>query len=162
MIFLISFILVTLDDTGLAKCGHTIDSSILLQANYLRGDSAVMRIQYELERILPSQVSAELVWFLAPTVSLCSQQYEYIESQLSAVQVKFLSGADGVERWTEQSLWDGVLRNVRVVVSTYQILLDALTHAFVKMDQLALIVFDEGIFPPASESVAQEVTAQSA
>jgi ERCC4-related helicase len=120
-----------------------------------------MRIQYELERILPSQVSAELVWFLAPTVSLCSQQYEYIESQLSAVQVKFLSGADGVERWTEQSLWDGVLRNVRVVVSTYQILLDALTHAFVKMDQLALIVFDEGIFPPASESVAQ-VTAQSA
>ncbi|KAH8818129.1 hypothetical protein F5882DRAFT_252622, partial [Hyaloscypha sp. PMI_1271] len=51
--------------------------------------------------------------------------------------------ADGVERWTKQSLWDGVLGNVRVVVSTYQILLDALTHAVVKMEQLALIVFDE-------------------
>jgi len=96
----------------------------------------VTRVQYELECILLSQ--------------------------LSAVQVKFLSDTDGVERWTKQSLWDGVLGNVRVVVSTYQILLDALTHAFVKMDQLALIVFDESTFSPASESVAREVTIKSA
>ncbi|KAE9375393.1 P-loop containing nucleoside triphosphate hydrolase protein [Stipitochalara longipes BDJ] len=100
---------------------------------------AVMRMQYELERILPDQ----LIWFLAPTVSLCSQQYEYIESQISAVQIKFLSGTDGVDRWTEQSLWDSILKNVKIVVSTYQILLDALTHAFVRMETLALIVFDE-------------------
>lgn len=45
---------------------------------------------------------------------------------------------------TEKSLWDGVLHNVKVVVSTYQILQDALTHAFVRMESLALIVFDEG------------------
>lgn len=45
---------------------------------------------------------------------------------------------------SEQSLWDGVLHNVKIVVSTYQILLDALNHAFVRMDSLALIVFDEG------------------
>lgn len=45
---------------------------------------------------------------------------------------------------TEQSLWDAVLHNVKVVVSTYQILLDALAHAFVRMESLALIVFDEG------------------
>jgi superfamily II DNA/RNA helicase len=45
---------------------------------------------------------------------------------------------------TEQSLWDAVLKNVKVVVSTYQILLDALTHGFVRMESLALIVFDEG------------------
>ena len=29
-------------------------------------------------------------------------------------------------------------------MSTYQILLDALSHGFVKLDSLALIVFDEG------------------
>lgn len=64
--------------------------------------------------------------------------------------MKFLSGADDVDRWTEQSLWDAVLANVKIVVSTYQILLDALTHAFVRMESLSLIVFDEGvsIFPP--------------
>lgn len=45
---------------------------------------------------------------------------------------------------SEQSLWDAVLLNVKVVVSTYQILLDALNHAFVRIESLALIVFDEG------------------
>lgn len=39
------------------------------------------------------------MWFLAPTVSLCSQQYDYIRSQISAVQIKFLSGNDGVDHW---------------------------------------------------------------
>jgi hypothetical protein len=77
------------------------------------------------------------------------------------VQIKFLSGADGVDRWTEQSLWDGVLKNVRVVVSTYQILLDALTHAFVKMETLALIVFDEGTFQVCSTPVICELTPPS-
>lgn len=81
---------------------------------------------------------------MAPTVSLCEQQFEYIKSQISSVQVKFLSGADDVDRWTEQSLWDAVLHNVKIVVSTYQILLDALAHAFIGMDKLGLIVFDEG------------------
>ena len=87
--------------------------------------------------------SNKRIWFLAPTVALCSQQFEYIQSQISAVQIKFLSGADGVERWTEQSLWDAVLNNVKIVVSTYQTLLDALTHAFVRLSLLSLVVFDE-------------------
>lgn len=136
-----------------------------------------------------SDKQTQFIWFLAPTVVLCSQQFEYLQSQISAVQIKFLSGSDGVDRckfivlptrdvqvmklyslglfWahnmvscfsklllymlallsfigTEQSLWDAVLKNVKVVVSTYQILLDALTHGFVRMESLALIVFDEG------------------
>jgi ERCC4-related helicase len=35
---------------------------------------------------------------------------------------------------------------VKIVVSTYQVLLDALCHGFMLMDSLALIVFDEGLF----------------
>lgn len=62
--------------------------------------------------------------------------------------MKYLSGADGVDRWTDENLWNAVLQNVKVVVSTYQILLDALTHSFVKMESLALIVFDEGLLSP--------------
>jgi hypothetical protein len=102
--------------------------------------SAVIRILYELERILQHQ----LIWFLAPTVSLCTQQFEYLQSQISAVQIKCLKGDDGVDRWTSQNDWDTVLNNVRIVVSTFQVLLDALSHGFVKMGSLALIVFDEG------------------
>lgn len=86
----------------------------------------------------------KLIWFLAPTLTLCHQQYLVLKSQIPNVQVKFLSGNDGVDRWSEQSLWDSVLQNVRIVVSSYDILRDALTHGFVTMEQLALIVIDEG------------------
>lgn len=81
---------------------------------------------------------------MAPTVALCEQQYLVLEREHPFVQIKFLSGADNVDRWSTQALWDAVLLNVRVVVSTYQILLDALTHAFVPMSRIALLVFDEG------------------
>ncbi|KAG9230047.1 dicer-like protein-like protein 2 [Amylocarpus encephaloides] len=100
---------------------------------------AVMRILHELET-LPS---SKIVWFLAPTVSLCQQQFEYIKAQIPSVETKFLSGADEVDRWTQKTLWDAILLNVRIVVSTYQIIYDALCHGFVKMGSLGMIVFDE-------------------
>ncbi len=66
---------------------------------------------------------------------------------LPSVQVRMLSGADHYEFWTEQSLWNAVLKNIRVVVSTHQVLLDALHHGFVQFSSLALLVFDEGASP---------------
>ncbi len=87
----------------------------------------------------------KIVWFLVPTVSLCSQQHNVLEAQIPEVRMKLLSG-DTVEGWTNKNIWDAVLHNTRVVVSTYQILLDALIHAFVKLGSLSLIVFDEGEF----------------
>ncbi|KAI9734793.1 MAG: Dicer-like protein 2 [Claussenomyces sp. TS43310] len=101
---------------------------------------AVLRIRAELENALHSK----MVWFMAPTVSLCEQQYLVIKNHFSAAQVKFLSSLDNVDRWSEKSLWDTFLMNVRVVVSTPQILLDALTHGFVRLESIALLVFDEG------------------
>ncbi|KAK2018795.1 RNase3 domain-containing protein [Colletotrichum eremochloae] len=100
---------------------------------------AVLRIRAEVERTS----SKHIVWFLAPTVSLCAQQFAVLQSQIPEVQIKFLSGDDNVDSWSDQRTWDEVLHNVRVVVSTYQILLDALSHAFVRMERLSLIVFDE-------------------
>lgn len=57
--------------------------------------------------------------------------------------MKLLTGQENVETWSA-NIWDIILRDVRIVVSTYQVLLDALCHSFVKMERLALIVFDEG------------------
>ncbi len=115
-----------------------------------------MRIQEELKRCSASQVRSslcgkgpwlilsKLVWFLAPSVALCYQQHQYLERYLPAYQILFLSGNDNIDKWTEGKLWDGVLKNVNVVVSTPQVLLDALTHGFVKMAKLALLIYDEG------------------
>lgn len=73
-----------------------------------------------------------------------------------------LSGADNVDFWTEQWIWDDVLKGIDIVVSTHQVtqnipaenfqlsiltlqvLLDALVHGFVQMSLLSLLVFDEG------------------
>ncbi|ORY56117.1 RNase3 domain-containing protein [Pseudomassariella vexata] len=100
---------------------------------------AVRRIQAELERSPPGKI----VWFLASTVALCSQQFSVLEKAIPAVQTKFISGDDGVDTWTNQTLWDAFLKDTSIVVSPHQVLLDALSHTFVRMEKLSLIVFDE-------------------
>lgn len=74
---------------------------------------------------------------------MCEQQYEVFKTNLPGYGIQLLSGKDNVDHWTEQVAWDTVLLNVRIVLSTHQVLLDALTHAFVKMGRLALLIFDE-------------------
>ncbi len=100
---------------------------------------AILRIQAELERCSPEKI----VWFCVPTVALAMQQYKAVSAQLPAFQARVLSGADNVEFWTEQWIWDEILKGIRIVVSTHQVLLEALIHGFVRMKQLALMVFDE-------------------
>jgi ERCC4-related helicase len=100
---------------------------------------AVLRIQFELE-CSPDKI----VWFLVPTVALCEQQSKVLRAQIPSAMIKVLSGSDGIDTWTSASLWDAFLKNADIVVSTYQVLQDALQHMFVRLDGLSLIVFDEG------------------
>src|SRR5271154_6860144 len=86
----------------------------------------------------------QLAWFLAPTVDLCTQQYNLLRHEIPAAQIRLLQGNDGLEKWKDQKIWDIVLKNVRIVVSTPQVLLEALTHGFFRLATLALLVFDEG------------------
>lgn len=81
---------------------------------------------------------------MAPTVELCRQQHKALSQALPHVQTRLLTGADNVDRWKSKSIWDTVLDRVRIVVSTPAILYNALGSGFVRMGQLALLVFDEG------------------
>lgn len=85
----------------------------------------------------------QIIWFLAPTVSLCEQQFEVIKQQIPKVQSKLIVGSDKVDGWAKAT-WETALINVKIVVSTHRVLLDALIHGFVKITSLALLVFDEG------------------
>lgn len=76
-------------------------------------------------------------------MALAVQQHEVIKGQIP-VKTKILTGMDNVDRWTDQSIWDAVLKDVRIVVSTHAVLADALGHGFVQMSRMALLVFDEG------------------
>ncbi|KAG8419387.1 Dicer-like protein 2 [Metarhizium acridum] len=99
---------------------------------------AVLRIKAELDRSAPDKI----IWFLAPTVALCGQQFDVIRLQAASVPMKLITGNDQVDTWSADT-WDTILDGVRVVVSTYQVLLDALCHAFINIDRLSLIIFDE-------------------
>ncbi|KAK7921146.1 RNase3 domain-containing protein [Apiospora marii] len=90
-----------------------------------------------------SKQSSNIIWFLAPTIALCEQQHGTIQSQIPSAQVKVLTGNDNVDAWSDPSIWNAFLQNVNVVVSTYQVLTDAVYHAFVHLSNLTLLVFDE-------------------
>lgn len=85
----------------------------------------------------------QIIWFLTPTVSLCAQQYEVVKTQIPQVQSKLITGADSVDSWKGVT-WETALINVKIVITTHQVLLDALLHGFVNISTLALLVFDEG------------------
>ncbi|KAL4992648.1 ATP-dependent helicase dcl2 [Aspergillus falconensis] len=99
---------------------------------------ALLRIMHELENS-----DGKLIWFLAPTVALCLQQHRVILQHIPAAKSRTLLGLDKVELWTEQAIWDAVLEDIQVVVSTPAVLLDAMTHGFVRLSTLGLIIFDE-------------------
>ena len=74
---------------------------------------------------------------------LTEVEFTTIRVYLPMFLARLLTGNDGCERWTTQSMWTEVLNQIKIVVCTYQILFDALCHGFVRLDSLALLVFDE-------------------
>ncbi|MCJ1313096.1 Dicer-like protein 2 [Agyrium rufum] len=119
---------------------------------------AILRIAAELERCPPEKVGLDLYTrdelelpygdrldHLIPTKALAEQQHKELSRQLAAAQSRVITGEDKVDLWKEQWIWDSILKGIQVVVSTHQVLLDALGNGFIHMKRLALLVFDEGM-----------------
>ncbi|EPQ54406.1 P-loop containing nucleoside triphosphate hydrolase protein [Gloeophyllum trabeum ATCC 11539] len=99
---------------------------------------AILRMKLEADRE-PRKVS----WFIAPTVALCEQQRDVIDKALP-VSVGIISGSLEPDQWKDPALWRRVLDTHRVMVSTPQVLLDALRHGYINLGKdIGLIVFDE-------------------
>lgn len=99
---------------------------------------ARLRIDFELQRN-----PDKLCWFLAQSQVLAQQQHKFLSEQLPSYSFRLITGADYAEYWATQAIWDAALMSHNGVVSTPQILLDALSHGFVLLDKLSLLVFDE-------------------
>lgn len=102
------------------------------------------------------------MWFLAPSVALAEQQAQVLSDHLPAYRLRTLLGADGVEKWTDQGIWDALLANVSVMVSTPAVLADALSHGFLNMRRLSLCIFDEGMFHALWLNLLADLTYTSA
>lgn len=94
------------------------------------GPGLLIRLINALETISDG---AQLVFVLVPSVALVTQWNNVISAQLPSVQIRPLSGADGVDRWRDQGIWDEVLKDIRVVICTYQVLL------YVDSDQSSML-----------------------
>ncbi|RVX68028.1 hypothetical protein B0A52_08439 [Exophiala mesophila] len=98
---------------------------------------AKLRIEAELQKSVD-----KLVWFTAPSVVLAIQQHSFLSQQLPAFNFRLVTGQDNADYW-DQSTWDRALLNINTVISTPQILLDALDSGFLALSNFSLIVVDE-------------------
>nr|AUH15439.1 dicer-like 3 protein [Dimocarpus longan] len=101
---------------------------------------AVMLIQHVADSI-KSSGDKKLVVFLAPSVHLVHQQYGVIKSHVDFKVGKYY-GAMNVDKWN-LNRWQQEINQNDVLVMTPQILLDALKKAFVRLEMICFIVFDE-------------------
>ncbi|XVF48783.1 hypothetical protein PTKIN_Ptkin03bG0216400 [Pterospermum kingtungense] len=101
---------------------------------------AVMLIK-DFGEAIKSTDNKKLIIFLAPTVHLVNQQFEYIKIHTS-LQVEQYYGAKGVDEWNSDC-WDKEIKEHDVLVMTPQILLDALRKAFLSIEMMSLIIIDE-------------------
>ena len=60
------------------------------------------------------------------------------------MSIGLISGANEPDQWKNAALWQNFLRTHQIIVSTPQVLLDALRHGHIIMGRdIRLIVFDE-------------------
>ncbi|XP_057788683.1 endoribonuclease Dicer homolog 2-like isoform X1 [Salvia miltiorrhiza] len=79
--------------------------------------------------------------FLVPTVVLVTQQSEVVALHTDLKVGKYY-GEMGVDFWDEAT-WKREVNKYEVLVMTPQILLDALRHTFLRLDQIKVLIFDE-------------------
>lgn len=99
---------------------------------------AVLRMKIEAER-----QPTKICWFVAPTVALCEQQKSVIQTAIP-FSVGLISGSLEPDQWKSARLWTDVINTHRIMVSTPQVLLDALRHGYIIMGRdISLLIFDE-------------------
>ncbi|KAH1033291.1 hypothetical protein J1N35_045465 [Gossypium stocksii] len=101
---------------------------------------AVMLIK-DLVQPINSIDKKKLIIFLAPTVHLVNQQFDYIKFHTS-LDVEQYYGDKGVNEWNSEC-WEKEIKEHDVLVMTPQILLDVLRNALLSLEMVSLMIIDE-------------------
>ncbi|KAI0166018.1 hypothetical protein GGR57DRAFT_2230 [Xylariaceae sp. FL1272] len=105
---------------------------------------AVLLLRYYVEQELEERHAGKphkLAFFLVDKVALVHQQYRVLRANLDFDMDSF-SGDSNSPKYT-QLFWDQARENRTVVVCTAAILAHCLQHAFIRMEQISLLIFDE-------------------
>ncbi|KAG7298937.1 hypothetical protein JYU34_017404 [Plutella xylostella] len=81
-------------------------------------------------------------FFLVNNIPLVDQQRNMIERRCPVDGVAGYSGEDRVDYWNKDK-WDEELSKHQVIVMTSQILNDMLTHQYIRIEDINLLIFDE-------------------
>uniref|UniRef100_A0A915BN58 Dicer-1 n=3 Tax=Parascaris univalens TaxID=6257 RepID=A0A915BN58_PARUN len=92
--------------------------------------------------IEPLEKGGKRAFFLVDKVSLVDQQAAHIEHH-TTLKVGRMHGHLNSDIWSDRSKFSAFIAEHHVVVSTAQVFLDVLDHAFFNMNNAALLIFDE-------------------
>lgn len=62
----------------------------------------------------------QISWFLIPGAELAKQQHQVLVNALPPVGVTLLTGASGVDKWSNKETWDELLKTP-VIITTHQV-----------------------------------------
>ena len=91
--------------------------------------------------------ASRFIFFLCHSVPLVRQQAKFLASNVSASVIALYG--DGKDDLWRRLNWDKILVENQVVVCTAEILYQSLFHRYVAIDQISLLIFDEGKLLPA-------------
>ncbi|OQU81937.1 hypothetical protein SORBI_3006G142775 [Sorghum bicolor] len=121
-------------------CKRAVEENIVVYLGTGCGKTHIaVLLMYELGHLI-RKPSREVCIFLAPTIPLVRQQAMVIaDSTNFKVQRYYGSGKNS----RDHQAWEKEIGEYEVLVMTPQILLHNLRHCFIKMDSIALLIFDE-------------------
>lgn len=105
---------------------------------------AVLLLRHIIDQELEHRVanrSKRVSFFLVDKVALVFQQYAVLKANLSQ-DIERVCGAMGTDLWTAD-VWRNLFDKNMVIVGTADVLLHCLNHAFITIEQINLLVFDE-------------------
>ena len=93
-------------------------------------------------KVLQNDRKNKKVIFIVNAVLLCEQQCSFLKKNCAPFRITFCHGKLGVDFW-DKGKWFDVYSTHDILVMTAQVFLDNLHHAYVKLTDIALLVFDE-------------------
>lgn len=118
---------------------------------------AALLLKWIIENELEDRAAGKqprIAFFLVASVTLALQQYEVLRHNLTGHDITRLYGALGADRLSKDR-WDNYLNDNKVIVCTAEILSQALSHSYVNMKQINLLIFDEAHHAKKNHSYAR-------
>ncbi|CAI8584290.1 unnamed protein product [Vicia faba] len=124
----------------LELCKIAMEENVIVYLGTGCGKTHIAVLLMHEMRYLIKKPSKDVCVFLAPTVALVNQQAKVI-SDSTDFEVGTYCGSS--KRSKSHQHWEEEIEQYEVLVMTPQILLHNLSHCFLKMEMIALLIFDE-------------------